>query len=148
MISNLKNLLELMSSNGVKKLYVKKLAPNDNSKNQIYLGGNFLSLNVIPHEAVVVDQSDKSGSKRDRAKAKVNFYWLDEYGKYVAPNTQLILYSKYPEVRMSGFLQGCKNSPSKLISSRQEGRMLFFGIKKDGEVLGYVTSADNLISKK
>ena len=37
-LMNLTNLKSLFINNGCKKVYVKTLAPNDNSKNQVYFG--------------------------------------------------------------------------------------------------------------
>lgn len=42
MIETLSGLVALMKSYGAVRFYAKKLAPNDNSKNQVYLGGIFL----------------------------------------------------------------------------------------------------------
>lgn len=42
---------------GAIKLIAKPLAENDNSKQQIYLGGNYEVLNILPFEDVVSDTS-------------------------------------------------------------------------------------------
>ena len=52
----------------------------------------------------------------------------------------------YPEVRMSGFLKGCKAAPSDLLTVRDEGRVLFFGVTSTGDVLGYATGANDPIA--
>lgn len=137
-----------MFSNGVSRVYAKELAPNDNSKNQIYLGGDFSALNVIPHGEVFYDNDQRAGSKRDRAKAKVSFSWISTDGQFEAPNANLILYPKYPEVRMSGFLQGCKQAPSDVLNVRDEGRVLVLGVKPDGTVLGFATQSDHPVAKQ
>lgn len=129
-----------MAELGAVRFYAKRLALNDNSKNQVYLGGGFGALNVIPHGAIEQDLSSRAGSKRDRAKAKVNFWWVDLQGATPAPDAQLILYPKYPEVRMSGFLRGAERPPADLMRSRDAGRAFFFGICPDGRVLGHVVS--------
>ena len=136
-----------MRAHGATQLYAKRLSPNDNSKNQVYLGGNFSSLNIIPNHGIYTD-SKNNGSKRDRFKADISFFWVDEDGKYEAPNAQLILYPKYPEVRMSGFLAGCSNAPSNLMQVRDKDRVLFFGITKNGDVLGYVTGNDTALKRE
>ncbi len=146
MALSLAQLIGLMKARGAIRLYAKRLAPNDNSKNQIYLGGDFSALNIIPHESVYTDADEVAGSKRDRAKAKINFYWVDDDGRYVAPYAGLILYPKYPEVRMSGFLKGCAKAPSKIMTSRGEGRTLIMGMTGAGDVLGYALEADDPIS--
>ncbi len=135
-----------MRNHGAQRIYAKKLAPNDNSKNQVYLGGDFSALNIIPHGNIYTDDAEVAGAVRDRAKAGVDFYWIGETGRYHAPNTGLILYPKYPEVRMSGFLLGCKKAPGKILTVRDEGRVLFLGMTAQGEVLGYATNADDPVT--
>jgi MvaI/BcnI restriction endonuclease family protein len=133
---NLTLLLDRMAAAGATAFYAKRLAPNDNSKNQIYLGGGFEALNTIPHGAIETDSTSKAGSVRDRAKAPVRFFWLDAQGLSPAPDVQLILYPKYPEVRISGFLKGAERAPSDLLRSRDPGRVLFIGTCPDGRVFG------------
>lgn len=129
-----------MHSSGATRFYAKLLAPNDNSKNQVYLGGDFGALNIIPHGEIQTDDSELAGAVRDRGKANVRFFWIDDAGLSEAPNTQLILYPKYPEVRMSGFLKGASRAPRDLMVSRDEGRVLFLGICPDARVIGFVVS--------
>ena len=117
-----------MRDHGADRIYAKKMSPNDNSKNQVYLGGGFGALNIIPHGEIITDTRPMAGSKQDRPKARVNFFWLDTDGRHPAPDAQLILYPDYPEVRMSGFLKGCKAAPSNLMTVRDPGRV--FGDQK------------------
>jgi MvaI/BcnI restriction endonuclease family len=145
-ISSLAHLVALMKQHGATRIYAKKLAPNDNSKNQIYLGGDFSALNILPHQKIVTDANEIAGSKRDRAKAKVSFFWLDANGKHRAPETNLILYPKYPEIRMSGFLKGCSAAPSAVMASRAEGRLLFLGITPDQQVLAFSANSQSPIA--
>lgn len=134
-----------MQHHGVRQIYAKKLAPNDNSKNQVYLGKDFSALNIIPHGEIYIDRSRVAGSKQDRPKASIRFFWVDESGLHPAPAANLILYPDYPEVRMSGFLKGCREAPSTLMTGREEGRVLFLGITADGAVLGYAAGASSPI---
>lgn len=143
MFTSLKNLIEAMQDAGAKRYYAKRLAPNDNSKNQLYLGGGFDALNIIPHGDIETDFSQKAKSVRRRDKAPVEFYWMDSEGTWRAPHAQLILYPKYPEVRMSGFLKNADHAPKSLMTSRDEGRVMFFGVSPDGRVFGYVDSFDS-----
>lgn len=143
MSASLAQLLNLMREHGATRIYAKKLAPNDNSKNQVYLGGDFSALNIIPHGNIYSDDAAIAGSIRERAKASVDFYWIDGEGRYHAPNTGLILYPKYPEVRMSGFLKGCTTAPGHVMTVRDEGRVLFLGMTRQGSVLGYAAAADS-----
>lgn len=144
---NLKNLLKLFKDNGCSKIYVKRLSPNDNSKNQVYLGGNFEILNVLPISKIVAEEA---GSwKKERFKATLRFYWLDEDGQYFpAPNSKLILYPKYPEVRFSGFLTGCLKPPSELMTQRLEGRFLFLGVTSNGSIVGYVAAPSSEVGQE
>lgn len=136
---NLQNLKKLFIDNGCQKLYVKKLSPNDNSKNQVYLGGSFEILNIFPLSEI---KTEEAGDwNMERFKASINFSWIGNDGNiYPAPNSQLILYPKYPEVRFSGFLKKCENPPSELMTQRLADRLLFLSISDKGKILGYVTS--------
>ncbi len=142
---NLTNLKSLFADNGCTKIYVKKLAPNDNSKNQIYFGGSFEILNILPISEI---KTEAAGDwNKERFKASINFSWIDDEGLiFPAPNSQLILYPKYPEVRFSGFLKGCEKAPSKLMAQRLADRLLFFSVSKSGEVLGYVADPNSDIA--
>lgn len=137
-----------MQAQGAIRFYAKRLSANDNSKNQVYLGGGFGALNVLPHASVTTDETMRAGSIRRRDKADLQFFWIDETGLSPAPDAQLILYPKYPEVRMSGFLRGAERAPSDLMRSRDEGRVLFLGVVADGRIFGYATGADDAVSRE
>ena len=142
---NLTNLKSLFTNNGCKKVYVKTLAPNDNSKNQVYIGGNFEVLNIFPLSEIVTEEA--GDWNKERFKAKIDFSWLDDEGNiFLAPKSQLILYPKYPEVRFSGFLLGCQKPPSELMTKRLSNRLLFFSVTQNGKILGYVTSPNSEIA--
>lgn len=142
---NLKNLKSLFINNGCDKIYIKKLSPNDNSKNQVYFGGSFEILNILPISEI---KNEEAGDwNKERFKASINFSWIGEDGNlYPAPYSQLILYPKYPEVRFSGFLLRCKNPPSELMTQRLADRLLFFAVTKEGNVIGYVAAPDSDIA--
>jgi MvaI/BcnI restriction endonuclease family len=144
---NLKKLKSLFIDNGCTKIYIKKLSPNDNSKNQVYFGGSFEILNILPISEI---KTEEAGDwNKERFKASINFSWITEDGNlYPAPNAQLILYPKYPEVRFSGFLLRCQNPPSELMTQRLADRLLFFSVAKDGTVLGFVTAPDSELSQE
>ena len=144
---NLSNLLKLFSDKLCNKLYVKKLSPNDNSKNQVYFGGSFDVLNILPITEVF---SDNEGDwKRTRFKTKLNFFWSNEEGELnQAPDAQLILYPKYPEVRFSGFLKGAKGAPSDIMSSRIDSRLLFLGVTTNNKIIGFVTLPNTNIANE
>jgi len=131
----------LMKIHGAKELYMKELAENDNSKNQVYLGPDFSSIQILPNHGVLSDKNNY--------KAKVDFYWLTEDQQISqAPNAQLILYPDYPEVRFSGFLLGARNAPSDLMNKRISDRVMFFGVCDDGKIIGYVTMNNSLLVKE
>ncbi len=140
--SPLSRLISVMADKGCDRILIKSLADNDNSKNQVYLGSGFESINYFPNLAITPD-------KNGLFKAYPDFSWVDMDGnEYLAPETKFILYPQYPEIRFSGFLKGCKNAPSKLMAARMAGRILFFGIRFDGKIYGYVVSpADHLASE-
>lgn len=142
---NLENLKSLFNDNGCQKIYVKHLSPNDNSKNQVYFGGSFEILNILPiSEIRIVEAGDW---KKERFKATISFSWIGDDGNlYPAPQAQLILYPKYPEVRFSGFLARCENPPSELMTQRLANRLLFFAVSQNGTVLGYVAGPDSEIA--
>ncbi|GGF33412.1 MvaI/BcnI family restriction endonuclease [Echinicola rosea] len=144
---NLETLLDIFDNNGCSRVYVKNLSPNDNSKNQVYLAGSFDILNVFPINEIIADSSGKW--KKDRFKASVSFSWIQEDSSiYPAPNAQLILYPKYPEVRFSGFLARCHNPPSSLMTQRLEGRLLFLAANKLGKIFGHVSDPNCTITKE
>jgi hypothetical protein len=144
---NLSNLKSLFADNGCTEIYVKSLAANDNSKNQVYFGGNFEIINVLPISSI--ETVEAGDWKRERFKAKLDFAWVDDEGKKsVAPHAQLILYPKYPEVRFSGFLFGCQNAPSDLMANRIPDRLLFISVDKRGRTLGYISAPDSEIANE
>jgi hypothetical protein len=141
------NLKKIYSDNGCQQIFVKTLSPNDNSKNQVYLGGSFDILNIFPITEITTDSS--GDWERERFKATLNFCWISEEGNlYNAPRSQLILYPKYPEVRFSGFLQGCEIAPSELMTVRLADRLLFLGVSDSGKVLGFVVSPESVIANE
>lgn len=94
--------------------------------------------------------------KNSTYKAKLNLQWVSETNTEQAIGSQLILYPQYPEVRLSGFLRGCKNAPSDLLrpipanerrfNNGADGRVLFFATTHNGETLVYLAKADSPIA--
>lgn len=144
---NLTQLIDVFKDLGVRQILIKDLSPNDNSKNQVYLGGNFEVLNDFPIQEINIDTSGDWA--KERFKSKIDFSWINEKGEtYPAPKSQLILYPKYPEVRFSGFLVGCKERPSELMTSRIPHRLLFLGVSPNGRVNGYVCGPNSGIANE
>lgn len=128
---------------GAREVLVKRLAPNDNSKNQIYLAGDVSELGKIPTREVehVAGKSLKTRGKRGPIfRACVDLHWLrSDGGLEPAPHAKLILYPQYSEVRLSGFLRGCGAAPSELFDvtrrGRTPGRVLILAPLDDGRVI-------------
>lgn len=140
---DLASLRTMMMAHGVTRLYAKKLASNDNSKNQIYLGPDFSALNILPTGGIVSEPG------MPHFKAALRFSWLGESGQLSpAPYAQLILYPQYPEVRLSGFLRRAVDAPSKILSSRDLRRVLFLGTTTDGRVIGHSAAKDTPLSNE
>lgn len=148
-ISTLDQLNALFRGQGVRTAYVKLLsAKQDNSKNQIYLGTGLDGVtNLFPatlHARSASESITKPDSKAGQPKleARIDFAWLGADGqRHTAPNTRIIDYFQYPEVRMSGFLSGCSDGPQSLVRTRQAEfgqRVLVMGTAGDGTVVGVI----------
>lgn len=147
MPSSLTLLLQKYRIHGATRFFAKELAPNDNSKNQIYLAGNFSVLNVLPHSHIIEDNSIIASSTRYRSKAQLDFYWFKNSKIYKADHAKLILYPKYSEVRLSGFLRGCENAPNHILKDRSSGRVLILGIHPDKKIIAEVFNQDDVETK-
>lgn len=152
--SNYKELSDHFIKLGVTKALFKMLSENDNSKQQIYLGGSFDVLQQLPFGEI----TEYPENKVPNFKAPMNFYWIkDESNFSQAPDTKLILYPKYPEVRLSGFLSKCPTAPSSDMqpipkesrgeSNAKDGRVLIFGISPDRKVYGYLATKNSSLAK-
>ena len=58
---SLEQLRAHFSAHGVRQILLKVLSPNDNSKNQVYLGGDFSVLHVLPAGDPVAGTSGQIG---------------------------------------------------------------------------------------
>lgn len=130
---------------GAVRVVAKFLAENDNSKQQIYLGGSFEVLKLLAYESVEATP----GGKRPNFKAKMRLSWIGPDAQTApAPGSQLILYPDYPEVRLSGFLRGCTTAPAHLLrpvppgqrrfNNGPDGRVLFIGVTADGTNIAFL----------
>lgn len=141
---SMESIIQIFKDNSVNRIAYKQLSPNDNSKNQLYLGMGFDAAQVLPHEEIVDDHSQSTRAD-SKFKASLSFYWIDGTGrKEPAPHAQLILYPKYPEVRFSGFLAGCAFNLTDLmgVKARIPNRLMLFGITSEGVILGHVLAPD------
>jgi hypothetical protein len=148
----LKTLIACFTELGAKRIYCKALAENDNSKQQIYLGGSFEVLKQL----VFGEISSHPALKQPNYKAPVPLFWINSKGQSEqAAGSQLILYPKYPEIRLSGFLKGCTIAPSSLFqpipkSKRKfnnagDGRFLFLGVS-ESKVFAYAVEAGSQLA--
>jgi MvaI/BcnI restriction endonuclease family len=132
-------LASCMAQHGATRLYAKELAPNDNTKNQIYLGPSFEVLQLIPFGEIIASTI----APEKVLQASVNLDWINDSGEPApASRTKFILYPQYPEVRLSGFVMGCRHAPSEWLNNekkgRAEGRILFLGVSHNGKVLAHL----------
>jgi hypothetical protein len=82
-------LASYMAQHGATRLYAKELAPNDNTKNQIYLGQSFEVLQLIPFG----DITSSAIAPEKVLQAAVNLDWIDDNGDQApASHTKFILY--------------------------------------------------------
>lgn len=158
--ANLKRILNILSDLGTKNVYVKKLAPNDNSKNQPYFGSHLTDLPFIPTGETVASETTskkKAAIKDDKRKIKyqapVKLIWFDAEGRlYPAPNAKLIYYPQYPEVRFSGFLSGSTVEAGEWMQpqkrGRDIGRWLILGVAEDETVYSYLVTPECALSNE
>jgi hypothetical protein len=151
-VESLSAVRRAMRSHGVVEVLVKRLAQNDNSKNQIYVGDDLSSLGKLPSREVTLHAGTSrkhEPSKRGPIfRAALDFAWLDLRARvFPAPNAKLIVYPQYPEVRLSGFLAGCPEAPSELFDptkrGRERGRVLLLGFTNDRRIIAAAYSADH-----
>lgn len=155
MPTNISDLLRQFLALGVVSAFCKPLAENDNSKQQVYLGGSFDVVQMFPFDDVIACTE----VSEPNYKARLDFYWL--YGEGLierAEGAQLILYPQYPEVRLSGFLRGCRYAPNELLrpvpaeqrqhNNQPDGRVLFFGITSDRKILAWLAPADSTLAQE
>lgn len=150
MFTNIASLLSRFSALGAVMAFCKPLAENDNSKQQIYLGGSLEVVQMFPFHNI------ETNTANNTYKVKLDFIWVSENTTERAAGAQLILYPQYPEVRLSGFLRGCKNAPNEYLrpvpankrrfNNGLDGRVLFFGITNNGETLAYLAEAESQIA--
>lgn len=151
--SSLATLLSRCKALGAVRVIAKPMAENDNSKQQIYLGGSFEALSALPFTNV----REESALSRPNFKAALSFYWIDEkLNVEQAHGAQLILYPDYPEVRLSGFLKGCALAPSadlqhipagkRTHNNGPDGRVLFLAVAEDGKIYAWLAKGGSPIA--
>ncbi|KFI52529.1 MvaI/BcnI family restriction endonuclease [Bifidobacterium callitrichos] len=145
---------DLLTNAGASSIWVKCLKRNHNSKQQIWLANDPSDLSFLPlgEPSYTPAKSQKKKAGNPVIQIPVAWQWVTPSGQFDAPNAKLCYYPQYPEVRFSGFLQGCKEPPSELLNEakrgHEENRCLFLGPVKNnaGEivrVVGLVVGADS-----
>lgn len=133
---------------GCRRLYVKELAWNHDSKRQIYLTTDLSAFNMFPNR-VQYDppmpkglESTRKTRNRDRGRifGHLSFRWITPEGAAsTASDAKIIYYPQYPEVRLSGFLKGVTNVPSRYLREKSgavySNRLLFLGVTGDDAVV-------------
>ena len=149
---SLGEILAAFESRGCGKVVAKRLAPNDNSKNQIYLGGHD-AVGLLPSIKTTLtrQRSGKKNAGKYIFRNRLDFYWLNGGGPHPARHANLIYYPQYPETRFSGFLKGSSAGLSALFDERRKGdfpeRVLFLSSSGDRSY-GYVHTADTPFLKE
>ncbi len=139
----LQTVFRMMRDLGVTRLLLKQLAPNDNTKNQIYLGPDLETLQELPFSGEVTSSTSENG--RIQLKAPLHLEWLRTDGTTTpAPHAQLILYPQYPEVRLSGLLRGSHGAPNDVIASRKPDRLLVLGALQ-GSLVAWASEMDQAL---
>lgn len=154
---NLDKVTRLLQDAGSSRIFFKKLAPNDNSKNQPYFGSHLTDLSFIPTGDTIASNSESNKTSDPRRRIKyqvpVNLIWVDPEGhQYPAPNAKLIYYPQYPEVRFSGFLKGSRARIGRWLSperqGRSESRWLILGVADDKSVYAYLVTPEHNLSRE
>lgn len=145
----MESLVRFYEDCGVATIYVKHLAPNDNSKNQVYFGPGFEALTLFPMREIRAHPTGKEAT----FKAAVDFLWIgDDLSLVTAPFAQIILYPQYPEIRFSGFLKGSDRAKLQsiraLMTSRLDGRVIFLGADRLGRIIGAVFSPASVVARE
>ena len=159
-VGTIDQLRQLFARHRVDAILIKPLAPKqDNDKNQIYLGSGLDGVTQIFPARIAARSASLSTKKRassvgrPKIEASIDLAWLDGNGALSkAPNARIIDYFQYPEVRLSGFLNGCDSPPDSLRRTRQAlygRRILALGVTPTGTVLGRVLTErdDPLVAK-
>lgn len=151
-MATIRQISQTMQGLGATRILLKPLSNNDNSKQQIYFGGNFEVIQDFPLGEI---RADGESSKGPIFKAPLSLFWITPEGESEeAKGSQIILYPKYPEIRLSGFVRGCSLAPGRLMQPPTAEERELYASRKRGMILGlaeekvfvYVGSWDEEIS--
>jgi len=131
----------------------------DNEKNQIYFGEGLGGVSSLFPSVKNLRSPSESFRKRKsqvgihKIEAQLDFEWFESDGtSHPAPNTKIIDYFQYPEVRLSGFLSGCTSPPDALRRKNQEKygkRVLVLGTDRVSKTYGLIITEkdDPIVSR-
>lgn len=110
-VASSEDLKTIFQATGVQKVLIKKLAKNNNDKNQVYFHHDASLLNSVFDLEFNVRARSESQKKRGKFSGKhifearfKSFSWLSCNGSlHEVHHCKGILYHQYPEVRLSGF---------------------------------------------
>ena len=134
----------ILSAEKCDTAFLKWLSPNDNTKNQIYVGSDLAEVSMLPSGEVRAQEgtsAKKGGEGRPIYWASLDFAWVTPDGLSPAAEPKLIYYPQYPEVRLSGLLRGASGGPNELLDplrmGRDPGRVLVIGVDTSaGRLIG------------
>ena len=144
--ADIRRVRDLLAGAGAEAIWVKTLGSTNNSKQQVWLGNDPADLSFLPlgEPSYTPAKSRKRKAGAPVVQIPVPWRWVTPDGVFDAPNAKLCYYPQYPEVRLSGFLQGCAHAPTELMNASRRGhelgRCLFLG-RAGGHVVGLVTGA-------
>lgn len=120
--SSVAHIQSLLEGFGVDKMLLKVLPKNANDKNQVYLLRSLVGLHAT-FDMTISERAASTSLTKARSKPGDNipeatfnnFKWVDTNGKLIrAKNVKAIVYTQYPEVRLSGFITDQNTMPSSL----------------------------------
>lgn len=109
--ASLADLEALLARHGVTEAAIKPLTRNHNDKNQIYSGADFRPLYPMFDVCFFMRGASSSAKKGGQNQGKPipeavfnSFCWIDDAEREIcARGVRMIIYSQYPETRLSGF---------------------------------------------
>ena len=126
---------------GCTLVIVKSMGANNNSKQQVFLANQLNTLADLPFGSPQPQpgSSQKKGAPQAIFHCQLAFSWLTPDGPVPAPHAKLVYYPQYPEVRLSGFLRGCRSAPGHLMRveerGKEEGRLLLLGVNPEASTV-------------
>jgi hypothetical protein len=134
---------------GCSTVLIKKLARNNNDKNQVYFHHNPDLLNSLFDLTFGYREKSRSAKKNGRTEGSQiaeavfnNFSWISSSGTlHRVPHCKGILYAQYPEVRLSGFraesgIMPYSMSIAYVKSQSKTERFLAIGADVEGRAFG------------